>query len=228
MRTIRTEFYKRKREIDRYYGLITEIETGSDLFKDGAILPFETGLSPTLKSGAVLMLYNLIESSVSKCINLIHERISSENITFIELSDNIQKIWLKYHYKLLRESNVITDKNVNELRLIIEILTVSKFITLSQEDSNGLLKSLFSGNLDAKQIRKIAAKYGIVFTRESVQIRVVEQMRNQLAHGEISFEEASRYYSMDYMNILKDETIAFLEDFINAVDNYLTNKNYKK
>ncbi len=41
----------------------------------------------------------------------------------------------------------------------------------------------FAGNLDSKEIRKIAKKYGIEFSEQCSEILTIRDKRNKLAHG---------------------------------------------
>ena len=225
---IKEEFSDRVKEIDRYYRLLENIETGVTLYINDRIEGFEIGISSTLKSGAILLLYNLVESTVSKCLNAIHQILSNDEISYFEMSDELQKIWLKYHYDILSEQNLTNDKSIGQLQIMVEVLSANKRIFISQDDSKKLSESLYSGNLDAKEIRKIAKKYGVVFENESNEIRFVEQMRNKLAHGEVSFEEGCRDKPIHYMKKVKEETIKFLEYFMQSVEIYVSDEKYKK
>ncbi|NJK82652.1 MAG: hypothetical protein HC912_01400 [Saprospiraceae bacterium] len=120
MQIIKQEFSDRVNEIDRYFHLLENITE-----KDAQLIfPNENDrrenlsirLGLTLKSGLVLLLYNLVESSISKCLGNIHQSLTDENITYFEMSDALQKIWLKYHYKLLNDSSNSNDSSVLQLK----------------------------------------------------------------------------------------------------------------
>lgn len=86
----------------------------------------------------------------------------------------------------------------------------------------------FSGNLDSKEIRKLAEKYGMDFNLKCREIDSVKFRRNKLAHGDVSFEEQGRVDTMNYMIILKEKTVDFLQQFIQVVEDYITNTKYRK
>ncbi|TAE74476.1 MAG: hypothetical protein EAZ85_04625 [Bacteroidetes bacterium] len=232
MQIIKQEFSDRVDEINRYFQLLENITE-----KDAQLIfPNESDrrenlnirLGLTLKSGLILLLYNLVESSISKCLGAIHQSLTDENLSYFQMSDDLQKIWLKYHYELLNDNGNNNDRNISQLQTMVEILSTNKTVIISLDDSKKLSESLYSGNLDAKEIRKIAKKYGVSFELESKEIRFVEQMRNKLAHGEVSFEEGCQDKPIQYMRKVKDETINFINEFTIAVENFITERKYKK
>lgn len=232
MQIIKQEFSDRVDEINRYFQLLENItEKDAQLIfpnEDDRRENLNIRLGLTLKSGLVLLLYNLVESSISKCLGAIHQSLTDENLSYFKMSDDLQKIWLKYHYELLNDNGNNNDRSVLQLQTMVEILSANKSITLSLEDSKKLSESLYSGNLDAREIKKIAKKYGISFDLSSEEVRFVEQMRNKLAHGEVSFEEGCQDKPIQYMQKVKDETIIFISAFISAVENFITERKYKR
>lgn len=232
MQIIKQEFSDRVDEINRYFQLLENItEKDAQLIfpnEDDRRENLNIRLGLTLKSGLVLLLYNLVESTISKCLGAIHQSLTDENLSYFEMSDDLQKIWLKYHYELLNDNGNNNDRSVSQLQTMVEILSTNKTIALSLEDSKKLSESLYSGNLDAKEIRKIAKKYGVSFDLTSEEVRFVEQMRNKLAHGEVSFEEGCQDKPIQYMQKVKDESINFIGAFISAVENFITERKYKR
>lgn len=232
MQIIKQEFSDRVDEINRYFQLLENItEKDAQLIfpnEDDRRENLNIRLGLTLKSGLILLLYNLVESSISKCLGAIHQSLTDENLSYFQMSDDLQKIWLKYHYELLNDNGNNNDRNISQLQTMVEILSTNKTVIISLDDSKKLSESLYSGNLDAKEIRKIAKKYGVSFELESKEIRFVEQMRNKLAHGEVSFEEGCQDKQMQYMQKVKDETINFINEFIIAVEKFIFERKYKK
>ena len=76
-----------------------------------------------------------------------------------------------------------------------------------------------SGNLDADKIRQICSDHGITYTIDSacrggVALEDVKNKRNQLAHGTTSFAECGRYYAIDDLEKIKNETVIFFHIFL--------------
>lgn len=107
-----------------------------------------------------------------------------------------------------------------------KIIVLSSF-SLSYED---MIKyyPLYSGNLDALAIKKIFEKCGFIFEEKTTELQTVKTMRNQLAHGEASFEEVGREISSQQIEKLIEKTFDYLEKATQAVTCYLSNKNYLK
>ena len=78
-----------------------------------------------------------------------------------------------------------------------------------------------------KKIRKLCDLYGIDFDISCKQIRTIRDNRNKLAHGEDSFSERGRI-PYEYVENLKSETISYLENFISAVEDYITQYKIQK
>jgi hypothetical protein len=223
------EFVKRVDEINFYFNLLENIE------KKDAVLsfpregdrqePFNVKLVLTLKSAAMLLLYNLVESTVSNCLNSLHQTISEESCNYEQLIEEVQKVWLKYQYKVLNEQNNI---NTGQLHWMIDILISTKCIELSLEEGEKLTASQFSGNLDDKEVVKIAKNYKINFDKSCPNLTVIKNKRNQLAHGELSFADSSTRHSIQYMEILKNNTVDFMQQFMDAVEDYIAHKRFKR
>ena len=85
---------------------------------------------------------------------------------------------------------------------------------------------MISGNLDAREIRKILQKYGLKFLNECPKLKLVKDYRNKLAHGEMSFEEVGRYLSFEELQVMLKETFSFMDAMINSVDEFIIKKKY--
>ncbi len=52
--------------------------------------------------------------------------------------------------------------------------------------------------------------------------------RNELAHGDVSFQEIGKDYALSDIEDYKKEVIAYLEKIILNIEEYIQNKEYKK
>lgn len=90
-----------------------------------------------------------------------------------------------------------------------------------------------SGNLDADKIRQICSDHGITYTIDStcrggVVLEDVKNKRNQLAHGTTSFAECGRYYAIDDLEKIKNETVIFLNGILQGMKKYYDEKTFLK
>lgn len=233
MQQVRQSFTERVAEIDLYYTLLSNIITREAqlIFPNEADIRenLNVRVSSILKSSATLQLYNLVESTISNCLVAIHRSFSNETLQYSNLSDEIQKLWIKFHYDYFKETS--NEKDIlHNLKILIDTWVTNTLpVTLTyKEFTKYNQRGNFSGNLDSKEIRKLSEKYGIDFDLKCDEIGSVKSRRNKLAHGDVSFEEQGRQDSIEYMIVLKDKTVEFLNLFIQAVDDYVTNTKYRR
>ena len=232
MNSVKNDFSDRVDEINKYYDLLFNI-----LKKESKLIfpnesnrteRFDLTLTSTLKSNMFLLLYNLLESTITKCLVEIHNSICDENCTYIQLSPQIQNLFTSHYYKSILSGNISEDNTLLHIRTMIHSWIFNENFNLTFEDlTKYKTGNNFSGNLDAKEIRKIAARYGVTFDERSDEIKSLKEFRNKLAHGEISFQEASNQKGIEYFDNLKIKTIGFLNTFIIAVENYINQKEFK-
>lgn len=184
-----------------------------------------TQLTTSLKSSLMIMLYNAVESTITKCLSRIHQEINSGNMVYSDLTESIQKIYLTYYDRSINKSS--EDKIVNWkyelINLFNDIDTINiPFETITQS------YSLYSGNLDSRIIRQVLSKYGLNTTLQESCLQTIKNDRNSLAHGECSFEEIGRQLSYQQIEAIKEKTMIYLNSIISEINGFITNQLYKK
>ena len=231
MINVKTDFQNRKEEIEDFYKLLENVieKEAKLVFSDGTKEHINVDLTATLKSAAILLLYNLVESTISNAIEKIHEVFSDENLKYKDLNEKIQDKIMRHYFSILRKSEGITEDNrIAELKLMVGIFNFGNPVNLYYQDFvKYKTGSQFSGNLDAKVIKNVVNSYGLTLAKETNELRTIKDKRNKLAHGELSFRETCNNDSMPYMKNLKDKTIEFLEEVIDLIEDYLNNQDYK-
>jgi len=232
MQNVKRELTDRIDEVNKFYGLLDNImEKEAILFfpnDHGRKERFELELTATLRSNMILLLYNFVESTITNCLVVIHRAISDENCKYKELSEQIQQLFTEYYYKNLK-NNKLSDENIaSHLRTMINTWAHDDTVRLTYEEyTKYKTGSTFSGNLDSKEINKIATKYGIDFNFKCSEIRTIRDKRNKLAHGELSFVDCCKLDPLSHINVLKDNSIAFMSNFVDSVEEFITEKKYK-
>lgn len=95
-------------------------------------------------------------------------------------------------------------------------------------------EKLFSGNIDARKIRKTSEMYGFSCktnsqkTKDGSDLLTVKTNRNDLAHGFKSFEEVGRDATADELLEIKKRVISYLKGILENIESYLSNKEYLK
>lgn len=219
-RAIKETFNQRKEEIDEFLELIKKTEENST----NEI--FSLRVRTSLKSSLLLLLYNLVESVVSVTMEAIHENICSKELTYSQLNIELQELLLAYYLKVIDRERSDHMRKAKHIREMISLSINNKKFDIKYQD---MIKfyPLYSGNLDAKTIKKTLAKYGIHFILESSELKTIKEKRNKLAHGEESFEECGRNMSYAQLIVLKEKSYEFISKMIDTVQSYIKNENFK-
>lgn len=179
-----------------------------------------------LKSNLSLMIYNLIEFTVSRLIQAIYDTIKSEGLSYTDVNEYIRKVWTKAVLKSISDPNFKVSTFIEKNEEIINKIINRTAIDLHYRDT------VPGGNLGGEDIRDLLRAHGIRPNTGSANYRPdildkIKKSRNDLAHGSVSFVEAMRDNSIadiksDLFIILK-----FLEEIKANVSNYLTMEHYK-
>lgn len=147
-----------------------------------------------LKSSLMLMLYNVVEGTMSNLLQEFFDIIVQKRKSIDELPDKLQDTIYIYYLKKIGTSQ----KKLKEFGKYNGI----ELCDISYLDMNKYLK-LFSGNLDSRSIREISQKLGVNLSQtinEPVLLRV-KNIRNKLAHGEMKFCNACQDVTLSLIHI---------------------------
>jgi len=222
MNDVILDFNTRAKEVHDYFIFIESLlkETTKLVEVDSAgnhtnkILDPE--LAKTLKANGFLLLYNLVESTMRNAIEAIFEKLKNQRVSFDQLKRKIKVIVLQ---NLKNRSPDQICWTINELSTDIITATFER-------------EKLFSGNVDAREIKKIADKYGFSCqtnaqnTKNGENLLVVKSNRNDLAHGIKSFEEVGRDKTIEELLKIKEEVVEYLRQILENIRDYLDNEEY--
>lgn len=230
MNRVKIEFEKRVLEIEQYFEYIAILDNGKCSINgktiDGANFEKEINddLVKILRANGFILLYNLVEATITKSIEALFATIYEREVTFKNLSDNLKKLWII-------QKSLPLNKGIDAIgsNKIIEIITKVVNEIIENEISQLEIDCVkISGNVDAKKIRDIADKIG--FERPSqhqgVDLVIIKDKRNKLAHGEFSFCEIGKDYSVQDMCKFKNSTINHLEEYIYKIEEYIQLNSY--
>lgn len=227
---VRDLFNRRSEEISRYLKFLSVLtdskanclakkETnGTHTIVDTYEIDRE--LVKTLRANGYLLLYNLVEATMTNAVDAIHRSVSAETVGFDELRGELKAIVLKHFRRAITGDNAKVLESTHPIQRAIVELGYDK-------------KELFSGNVDARLIRETATSYGFTIaphdtsvTRDGARLLQIKTKRNELAHGLISFEDCGHEISQDELTAIANETIAYLDAVLQGVDDYIQNKSY--
>lgn len=235
---MRIEFEKRKEEISAYFDVLHGIDSNNPrlnyIDKDGDFkeIHFDSRKINIFRASAFLLLYNLVESTVFNAVISIFDDINSEKhvpkLKYFDVIDHIKKYWLENLYKhddrIKKESVInsyldITNKIFNE-----SLILASNYIK-------------YGGSLDALKIKQTTETLGVNsdhlqenYNKEThgFALKQIQEKRNWLAHGEKTFAEIGQDYTANQLEEWGTYIIEHLERFIDMVDLYLINEEYKQ
>ncbi|WP_444945656.1 MAE_28990/MAE_18760 family HEPN-like nuclease [Microbulbifer sp. VTAC004] len=226
----RDNFEERKAEIQRYLDFTealidkkanTLARTRKDSGEVESIFPIERSLTKTLSATAYLLIYNLIESTMTHALDSIHQQVRNKKLTFEKLSEPLKSICIKN----FREAVTSKIAHSHGETLINEALTWMGYDK----------KKLFSGNIDAKIIQEKARSYGFKIadhdkskSQDGIRMKVIRVKRNELSHGNISFEQCGQDTAIDDVIKLYKESSLYLEAVLDGVERYLKAEEYQQ
>ncbi|WP_152596945.1 MAE_28990/MAE_18760 family HEPN-like nuclease [Chromobacterium haemolyticum] len=199
--------------------LIKEIENGTIV---GSIKMN----TPALRASVVLSLYNIIESTITQTLTKIHDEINKRQVHYGNLSKEIRNLLLIYFYKHKQKKTNIHD-SLDVIHDTVNLIRGKGHFNLPYEKMIDSYQ-LYSGNLDAKIIRKIMRTYGITISELYGQkLQLIKNARNTLAHGNQSFEEYGRTIVIKTLEDYINDVEKFLTEVINEGKQYIHEKRYK-
>jgi len=190
------------------------------------------------KSSFILMLYNIIEATVTKLIQEIIEVIVeySSKTEYRDVNENIRSLWIKL---LIRRFGGFNDetkvKRIDSLCASFSEPDKKGQLFKDYGDIGGIINvSEASGNLDFRKIKQIFGSFGIEITPSQSQenqseeilfpkfseLKDIKELRNQLAHGSRSFLEGFANKGVGKLKKYMDETFECLEILIRETDKY--------
>ena len=214
-------FEERKRELEFYFSILLDIDSGNPNVQTID----NSAFFKILKSNFILMLYNMIESCVVSGIMEIYDELKRDACSYDEVIEEIKTIWrnriIAEAYSSRQSKQSTYEKKVEE---IINTIATKTPIFLTKIELNSI-----AGNLDANKIKNICDKHRIryVIEGETENLKTVRQKRNSLAHGDVSFSDCARDLTMAELEKMKDDVLVFMQNILDGMKRYYDNQEYK-
>lgn len=225
-------FNERMQDINEYFSFIQLLinKRPSLVYKDNpndepTTLAVDMDMTHILKANAFIILYNLIEATISNAIEDIHNVFRSNEALCI---DTINENLTKLAFQSLHSPNGKIDFSQGNIAKVILKEWLNAHKKLIEANKN----PLFSGNVDAKKIKEVAEKYGFSSntnaetTRNGYNLLPIKKARNDLAHGSESFRNKGRDTSIDTLVEMKDEVFHYLNCILDNIQTYLDTQSY--
>lgn len=168
-----------------------------------------------LKAEFLILLYNIVESTICDCLNTLYDSIADENLTFSDISQEIRNMW---RTSLKRRSNpnyLKTNLELKNFRVVFESLAIN-----------------ISGSLDIRKIFEVFSKHGCNLDeanrkKYAESFLIVKNKRNSLAHGNISFSECGSFYMLSDLQKLKEDILNGLKEIVSQIRKHISEQKYK-
>ena len=225
MDNTKQDYEKSKAEIENYFqflAIFDNNDTRLQYKKEGEVIieKIQSQFKIILISNAFLILYNLIESTVRNSIIEIYTKIKDDEVSYEGLSEHLKKIWIKQITDNLKEDNYRQTTLHDHVFDLAKNILNKEIIILSKKNLD------FSGNLDAQKIRDFANKIGFNISPDGRNLVEIKNKRNRLAHGEQTFYEVGKDFSVNQLCTFKDETFKYLSDVIENIEMFILDKKY--
>lgn len=219
MDSTKSDFEKRKEEIDEYFSFLKMLDVNKVSINGERA---SQKLQRIFIANTFLLLYNLVESTVRNSIIEIYNQIKDDELKYIDISDKIKQIWLHKKRKTFTTNDENDeDKSIEKkLENIIQEIVNSEIIILTDKDIP------ISGNIDAQEIRNLAQKIGFETSNNGRDLVNIKEKRNRLAHGEHTFHDVGKNFTYNELNNFKENTFDHLEDVINKIETFIEEKKY--
>lgn len=224
-------FNERMAEVDAYIDFLFVLETQAQRGPpkiEGAEHPISTQQQKILYSSVYLQLYNLIESTMTRCIEAVAQAANeNEDWKPSDLCEALRKEWVRYiartHTELSHDNRLVSALEM--CKTLVDALPVKNFTI---EKGGG-------GNWDDSAIEAISKRLGFqLVVSEAVYAAVkrrvkndlgalslVKNLRNQLAHGSISFAQCAEDVTVNQLNELKEMTCNYLKEVVQQFGSYV-------
>lgn len=211
----------RKAEIEFYYSVMANIDTNNGLLE---ITTDNRRFFKIMKSNFLLMLYNLVEATITNGMLEIYDELKSDQCSYNDVISEIQELWSNYKISAVYGVGTACSVYENRVKDIITEITLNTPIVLTKEALG------IKGNLDARKIKDICDKHKIRYELQSQgeKLYEVKMKRQELAHGDVSFGDCARDFTLDDLAKIEEEVFIFLNDILNGMKKYYNDKLYKK
>lgn len=202
---------------------------------------FYIDYSQTLKAQYVFMLYTALESVVIQSIQDIFDTITLEGRKFYELNDALKRIYFKAKItnKTRHFNEIVSDENFLKIidtivhKQTIEITPKEDFknenpFKASSLDMKNIKENIFKNfNIDESKLTNIVEKWNIKLKMSiSELLREIKKARNQLAHGEMSFQDFGKNKTIQDLKKYYTAISVFLFYYLQSIEQYIAKQSY--
>lgn len=230
-------FQERLDEVESYLAFLSSMETCARQGPprlEGAEHPISVQQQRILYSSVYLQLYNLVEATMSRCIEAVTAAArESGQWKPGDLVTELRCEWVRATART-HEGNLTPQHRLEHALVMCGHLVASLPIAEFDIDKGG------GGNWDDAAIEAISLRLGFQLTvsppvysaiKRRYQddlgpLTLVKDLRNRLAHGSISFAQCAEDVTVGRLVDLKGKTVAYLREVVICFSNYIQAHEY--
>lgn len=217
----------RVKEINFYYAALEQLDFEVNELAEADKPKYRQDIFLKIsKANALLMIYNLVESTVLNGIEEIYDKVRANGVTYSSIRQELQNIWFSYKFgQVYRQPESHYESYKKRAFEMVNSIIQEEAIELNR---NALP---ISGNLNAEKIFKVCNSHGIDYKPDKSckggnRLEDVRLKRNGLAHGNLSFVECGREYSLSDLTEIKEQTYVFLSGLLDEMGKYYDSDSY--
>jgi hypothetical protein len=230
MASLDAAFDERLKEIDSYLDLLDALERQVQIGPPnigGA--PITVQQQKVLYSSVYLQLYNLVEATVTWCIDAIAAATADGRWQPADLTAELRREWIR--------STARTHVDLSyDNRLSASVEVCERFIQ-ARPVRNWIIAKGGGGNWDDLEIEGIAERLGFqlrsritpaAFSGIKRHIRddkgaleLIKDLRNKLAHGNMSFEECGEGATVSQLRDIKERSALYLREVVSVFTTFI-------
>ena len=230
-------FNERLEEVETYLDMLRILEQAAQRGRPrfhNIDQPITVKQQKILYSSVYLQLYNLVESTMTSCVDAIAQAATIDpRRQARDLSLELRKEWVRFTART-HDRELTPQKRLDyALELCQHLVSELPISNLSIEMGGG-------GNWDDIAIEKISNRLGLnlqvsqpVYNNIKRQVKddlgpmgLVKRLRNKLAHGSISFSECAEEDTVAWLVEIKDKTASYLREVVACFDSYIETYEY--
>jgi hypothetical protein len=217
MSLVRQAFEARNAEVKSFLDLLAAIEEKRITLHHSRSDYSDSFL--VMKANVFLLSYNLVEATIRICVTSIYDKMAGHRPAFSRLRSEFQDVWLRQRASTFPIETLTRDSQFKLIKAVASHLVAASPVELKVE------RLSLSGNIDADNIRELFDKHGMRLTvhasaKGGAELRTVKTKRNALAHGEISFAECGREYTVADLKRIHEQVRVFLSGVVASADRY--------
>lgn len=220
---IDVNFDKRKDDVDAHFrclAFINNVATYKNMpivdKSSNTELYVDQQMQCCMKAQTLVILYNMVESTICDCLNYIYDAVADDGLTYADLTDEMRNMWTASCRRASRAEHKWTEAAKMPVLAVFDEIAINT-----------------SGSIDIRKIYDAFGKHGCAIAEEKREecgnsFLTVKNKRNLLAHGNVSFSQCGASYTFPNLEKMRTDIITFLTIVIAATKRFVEDKKYKR